>query len=73
MIAENFNCRRRLLALQTWEYERIDAAQVENETDCFEIEPIYELKVGVGVQLMSMVRCPSEQTVWFAQVMLLSS
>jgi len=55
---------------QTWEYDRIDGAQVENETDCFELEPIYELKVGTGVQLLSVVRPPSsaESTVWFAQV-----
>jgi len=56
--------------VQTWEYERIDAAQVENETDCYELEPIYELKVGAGVQLLSIVRSPSsdEPTTWFAQV-----
>ena len=41
---------------------------MENETDCFEVEPIYELRVGHGVQLISMVRCPNEQTMWFAQV-----
>jgi len=57
-------------ALQTWEYERIDAAQVENETDCFEMEPNNEVKVGTGVQLLSIVRSPSssEPTIWFAQV-----
>ena len=56
---------------QTWEYERIDAAQVENETDCFELEPTYELRLGAGVQLLSMVRSPSssEPTTWFAQVL----
>jgi len=59
-------------ARQTWEYERLDAAQVENETDCFELEPTNEVKVGSGVQLLSIVRSPSasEPTIWFAQVML---
>jgi len=54
--------------LQTWEYDRVDGAQVENETDCFEMEPTYEFKVGPGVRLMSMVRTPGQQTIWFAQV-----
>jgi len=66
-----FDWRRRL---QTWEYERLDAAQVENETDCYELEPMYEVRVGTGVQLLSMVRSPnpSEPTTWFAQVTLVS-
>lgn len=56
--------------VQTWDCERIDTAEVQEESDCFEMEPTNELKVGNNVQLYSMVRsvAKGEQSMWYAQV-----
>ena len=52
-----------------WDFETIDTADVTEEADCFEMEPMNELKVGNDVQLRSIVKSadPEEPTMWYAQ------
>ena len=60
----------REIIAQTWDTERIEVAQVQEETECFELDPTNELKVGNDVQLYSLVKSvdPEDQSIYYAQV-----
>jgi hypothetical protein len=54
-----------------WDFEAIDTADVTDDSNVFEMEPMNELKVGTGdVKLKSIIKSvdADEPTVWFAQV-----
>jgi len=53
-----------------WDFETVDNADTADEAECFEMEPMNELKVGNDVQLRCMVKScdPEEATIWYAQV-----
>jgi len=56
--------------IRVWDFETIDTADVTEEADLFEMDPMNELRVGNNVQLKSIVKSvdPEEHTVWYAQV-----
>ena len=56
--------------MQVWDFEKIDAAEVVDESGVCEMEPMNELKVGTNVSLKMIVKSvdPEEPTIWFGQV-----
>jgi len=48
----------------------VDSADITGDMECFEMEPMNELKVGQDVSLRSIVKsCDQEEaSIWYAQV-----
>ena len=48
----------------------VDSADITGDVECFEMEPMNELKVGTDVQLRCIVKsCDHDETsIWYAQV-----
>lgn len=59
--------------MQVWDFEKIDSAEVVDESGVCEMEPMNELKVGTDVQLKMITKSvdPEDQTIWFGQVVYL--
>ncbi|XP_031554688.1 cilia- and flagella-associated protein 44-like isoform X2 [Actinia tenebrosa] len=54
--------------VKVWDFESIDTADTDEEGSLFEVDPMYELKVGTDVKLMSMQKAVnSEAPIWYAQ------
>ncbi|XP_067037270.1 cilia- and flagella-associated protein 44-like isoform X2 [Acropora muricata] len=54
--------------VKVWDFESIDNADTTEEGQLFEMDPMYELKVGADVKLLSMVKAvDTEAPIWFAQ------
>ncbi|XP_068733143.1 cilia- and flagella-associated protein 44-like isoform X1 [Montipora capricornis] len=54
--------------VKVWDFESIDNADTTEEGQLFEMDPMYELKVGTDVKLMSMVKAVNtEAPIWYAQ------
>ncbi|XP_048588414.1 cilia- and flagella-associated protein 44-like isoform X2 [Nematostella vectensis] len=54
--------------VKVWDFESIDNADTTEEGSLFEMDPMYELKVGADVKLMSMQKAVnSEAPIWYAQ------
>ena len=54
-----------------WNMEQIEMAQIQEENQCLELQPTFQLKVGHNSELVSLVRTvvpEDEQTMWLAQV-----
>jgi len=56
--------------VEVWDFETVDSADITGEMECFEMEPMNELKVGPDVQLRCIVKsCDhDEASIWYAQV-----
>ena len=55
--------------VKVWDFECIDTAEAHNQTKLFELEPMSELKVGNGVNILSLVKSVDEEesSIWYAQ------
>ena len=55
---------------KVWEFETVDSADITGDMECFEMEPMNELKVGQDVQLRCIVKsCDQDEAcIWYAQV-----
>jgi len=55
---------------KVWDFEAVDSADITGDMECFEMEPMNELKVGQDVSLRSIVKsCDQEEaSIWYAQV-----
>lgn len=54
--------------VKVWDFESIDNADTTEEGQLFEMDPMYELKVGTDVKLLSMVKAVNtEAPIWYAQ------
>ena len=58
------------VAVKVWDFETVDSADITGNMECFEMEPMNELKVGNDVQLRSIVKScdQDEASMWYAQV-----
>lgn len=56
--------------MKVWDFETVDNADITGDMECFEMEPMNELKVGQDVQLRCIVKsCDQEEaSIWYAQV-----
>jgi len=59
-----------VLTVKVWDFETVDSADITGDMECFEMEPMNELKVGPDVQLRCIVKsCDhDEASIWYAQV-----
>ncbi|EDV19473.1 uncharacterized protein TRIADDRAFT_33519 [Trichoplax adhaerens] len=55
--------------IRVWDFETVDSAEVGEEGQIFEMEPMYELKVGQDVKLKSMVKSVDTNlaSIWYGQ------
>jgi len=60
----------RRVAGKVWDFELVDSADITGDMECFEMEPMNELKVGQDVALRSIVKScnQDEASIWYAQV-----
>ncbi|XP_015246565.1 PREDICTED: cilia- and flagella-associated protein 44 [Cyprinodon variegatus] len=54
-------------AIRAWDSELINSADINGDSGTFEMEPINELVVGHNVCLVSVVRSPQLDSIYFAQ------
>lgn len=69
------SCGLCIVAVKVWDFETVDNADITGDMECFEMEPMNELKVGNNVNLRCIVKsCDLEEaSIWYAQVIIVFS